>query len=123
MDENAVRFVRQFVESGKPAAVICHGPWMLVEADVVRGRTLTSFPSLKTDIQEGRRQLGRPGGRRHGRRHSVDVEAARRAGVETICVITGGFSRQELEEAGAAAVFESVDELRRNLAKTPLSSS
>ena len=52
-----------------------------------------------------------------------DVEAARRAGVETICVITGGFSRQELEDAGAAAVFESVDELRRNLAKTPLSSS
>jgi HAD superfamily hydrolase (TIGR01549 family) len=52
-----------------------------------------------------------------------DVEAARRAGVDTICVITGGFSRQELEEAGAAAVFESVDELRRNLAKTPLSSS
>jgi deglycase len=51
MDENAVRFVPQFVESGKPAAVICHGPWMLVEADVVRGRTLTSFPSLKTDIR------------------------------------------------------------------------
>jgi phosphoglycolate phosphatase-like HAD superfamily hydrolase len=51
-----------------------------------------------------------------------DIEAARRAGVATICVVTGGFSRQELEEAGAAAVFESVDELRRNLAKTPLSS-
>jgi protease I len=51
MDENAVRFVRDFVESGKPVAVICHGPWMLVEADVVRGRTLTSFPSLKTDIR------------------------------------------------------------------------
>jgi deglycase len=50
MDKNAVRFVREFVEAGKPAAVICHGPWMLVEADVVRGRTLTSFPSLKTDI-------------------------------------------------------------------------
>jgi phosphoglycolate phosphatase-like HAD superfamily hydrolase len=47
----------------------------------------------------------------------------RPSGVETICVITGGFSRQELEEAGAVAVFESVDELRRNLAKTPLSSS
>jgi phosphoglycolate phosphatase-like HAD superfamily hydrolase len=43
-----------------------------------------------------------------------DIEAARRAGVATICVITGGFSRQELVEAGAAAVFESVDELRRN---------
>ena len=51
MDENAVRFVRQFVESGKPAAVICHGPWMLVEADVVKGRTVTSWPSLKTDLR------------------------------------------------------------------------
>jgi protease I len=49
--EDAVRFVRQFVESGKPTAVICHGPWMLVEADVVRGRTVTSWPSLKTDIR------------------------------------------------------------------------
>jgi protease I len=51
MDEDAVRFTREFVEVGKPVAVICHGPWMLVEADVVRGRTLTSFPSLKTDIR------------------------------------------------------------------------
>ena len=50
-DENAVKFVRDFVEAGKPVAVICHGPWMLVEADVVRGRKLTSFPSLKTDIR------------------------------------------------------------------------
>jgi HAD superfamily hydrolase (TIGR01549 family) len=52
-----------------------------------------------------------------------DIEAARRAGVETICVITGGYSEQELREAGAAAVFESVDELRRNLDETPLFSS
>lgn len=52
-----------------------------------------------------------------------DIEAARKAGVETICVITGGWSRQELEEAGAAAVFESVEELRRNLARTQLSLS
>jgi protease I len=51
MDESAVAFVRDFIEAGKPVAVICHGPWMLVEADVVRGRTLTSFPSLKTDIR------------------------------------------------------------------------
>jgi len=47
----AVGFVRAFVEAGKPAAVICHGPWTLVEADVVRGRTLTSFPTLATDIR------------------------------------------------------------------------
>ena len=46
----AVRFVRTILEAGKPAGVICHGPWTLVEADVVRGRTLTSFPTLATDI-------------------------------------------------------------------------
>jgi len=50
-DQNAVGFVRAFVEGGKPVAVICHGPWTLVEADVVRGRTLTSWPSVKTDIR------------------------------------------------------------------------
>jgi protease I len=50
MDEDAVDFVRSFVDSGKPVGVICHGPWTLVEADAVRGRTLTSFPSLRTDI-------------------------------------------------------------------------
>jgi len=47
----AVSFVKRFFDSGKPVAAICHGPWMLVEADVVRGRTLTSSPSLKTDIR------------------------------------------------------------------------
>jgi protease I len=51
VDENAVEFVRQFFDNGKPVAAICHGPWMLVEADVVKGRTLTSWPSLKTDIR------------------------------------------------------------------------
>src|SRR5207253_7432769 len=50
-DENAVDFVRGFFEQGKPVAVICHGPWMLVEAGVVRGRTVTSWPSLQTDIR------------------------------------------------------------------------
>jgi HAD superfamily hydrolase (TIGR01549 family) len=50
-----------------------------------------------------------------------DIEAARRAGIETICVITGGFSEQELREAGATAVYESVDDLRRDLENTQLS--
>ena len=50
MDENAVSFARSFFEAGKPVAVICHGPWTLVEADVVRGRKITSWPSLRTDI-------------------------------------------------------------------------
>ena len=51
MDTDSVDFVRSFFEAGKPVSSICHGPWMLIEADVVRGRTLTSWPSLKTDIR------------------------------------------------------------------------
>jgi len=47
----AVGFVRAMFQAGKPAAVICHGPWTVVEADLVRGRTLTSWPSLRTDIR------------------------------------------------------------------------
>lgn len=51
MDGDAVRFVQDMVQAGKPVAVICHGPWTLVEADVVQGRTLTSWPSVRTDIE------------------------------------------------------------------------
>src|SRR3954466_12298013 len=51
MDEDAVRFVRGFFEQAKPVGVICHGPWTLVEADVLKGRTITSWPSLKTDSE------------------------------------------------------------------------
>jgi protease I len=51
MHEDAVAFVRAFFEAGKPVAVICHGPWTLVEADVLRGRRITSWPSLQTDIR------------------------------------------------------------------------
>ncbi len=47
----AVSFVRAFFEAGKPVGAICHGPWMLVEADVVRGRKMTSWPSLQTDLR------------------------------------------------------------------------
>jgi protease I len=50
-DENAVRFVREFFDAGKPVAAICHAPWMLVEADVARDRKLTSFWSIKTDVK------------------------------------------------------------------------
>ena len=50
-DQDAVRFVKSFFEQDKPVGVICHGPWTLVEADVVRGRTLTSWPSLQTDLR------------------------------------------------------------------------
>lgn len=51
MDEKAVAFVRAFVESGKPVGVICHGPWVMIEADVVRGRRMTSWPSVRTDLR------------------------------------------------------------------------
>jgi deglycase len=51
MDEDAASFVRSFVEQAKPIGAICHAPWMLVEADVVKGRTVTSWPSLQTDIR------------------------------------------------------------------------
>ena len=51
MDEGAVAFTRAFFEQAKPVAVICHGPWTLIEAGVLKGRTITSWPSLKTDIE------------------------------------------------------------------------
>jgi protease I len=50
-DDDAVGFVRDFFTSGKPIGVICHGPWTLVEADVLKGRKITSWPSLQTDIR------------------------------------------------------------------------
>jgi len=50
-DENVVRFVQEFFKTGKPVGVICHGPWTLVEANVVRGRTITSYPSIRTDLR------------------------------------------------------------------------
>ncbi len=50
-DERAVGLVRQFHAAGKPVAAICHGPWMLVEADIVRGKTVTSWPSIRTDLR------------------------------------------------------------------------
>lgn len=50
-DENAVAFVRAFIDAGKPVAAICHGPWVLVEADAVRGRRMTSYHSIRTDLR------------------------------------------------------------------------
>lgn len=51
MDEDAVAFAKAFFQAHKPVAVICHGAWILIEADVVRGRTITSYPSLRTDLR------------------------------------------------------------------------
>jgi protease I len=50
-EERAARFVRHFFDAGKPIAAICHAPWLLIEADVVRGRRVTSYPSLRTDLR------------------------------------------------------------------------
>src|SRR5215218_2732659 len=51
MDETVVATIRAFAESGKPVAAICHGPWLLVEADVIRGRRVTGWPSIRTDLR------------------------------------------------------------------------
>ena len=51
VDDEAVAFVHEFFAQGKPVGAICHGPWTLIEADVVRGRTVTSWPSLQTDLR------------------------------------------------------------------------
>ncbi len=51
MDKKAVDFVKQFTDAGKPVAAICHGPWTLIEAGAVRGKTITSWPSLQTDLK------------------------------------------------------------------------
>ncbi len=51
MDDDAVAFIKGFFEAGKPVGAICHAPWTLVEADVLKGRTITSWPSLQTDIR------------------------------------------------------------------------
>jgi len=51
MEDKAVQLVKDFVSAGKPVAAICHGPWLLVEADVVRGKTVTSWPSVRTDLR------------------------------------------------------------------------
>jgi protease I len=57
MDENVIGFLQKFFADAKPVGVICHGPWSLVEADLVRGRTLTSYPSLRTDIRNAGGQV------------------------------------------------------------------
>ena len=63
MDQDVLSFVRDVFKDGKPVGVICHGPWTLVEADLVDGRTLTSFPSLRTDIRNAGGHCRRRGGR------------------------------------------------------------
>ncbi len=61
MNPEAVSFVKHFTDTGKPVAAICHGPWTLIEAGAVEGHTMTSWPSLKTDLNNAGRRLGRQG--------------------------------------------------------------
>jgi protease I len=81
MDPRAVQFVKRFFDDGKPIAVICHGPWTLVEADVVRGVTMTSWPSVKMDLQKRRSKMGGSGGRRRSW-HRLVAEAGRHSRVQ-----------------------------------------
>jgi len=57
LEEKAVTLVKAFAQSGKPIAAICHGPWLLVEADVVKGKTVTSWPSIRTDLRNAGAQV------------------------------------------------------------------
>jgi protease I len=87
-NEKAVRFVRSIFTAEKPLAAICHGPWMLVEADVVRGRTVTSWPSLQTDLENaGATWVDRPVVTEQGlvtSRNPDDIPAFSRKVVEEI---------------------------------------
>ena len=93
MDPRAVRFVADFFAAGKPVGVICHGPWTLVEADVVRGRTITSWPSLQTDI----RNAG-------GDWVDEEVVVDERAGLEPQARRPAGLLRGDLEQFAKAEV-------------------
>jgi protease I len=105
MNEDAVRFTRSFFEAGKPVAAICHGPWTLVEADVVRDRTLTSWPSLETDIRNaGGNWVDEEVHVDHGlvtSRKPDDLPAFCDKLVEEIC--EGKHEEQALQTAGAGA--------------------
>lgn len=97
LDPRAVAFVRAFFARSRPVAAICHGPWMLVEADVVSGRTLTSWPSLRTDIvNAGGRWVDEPvhvDGRLVTSRQPDDLDAFCAAAVEVFASARAGTLR------------------------------
>ncbi len=86
LEPRAVRFVRSFFDAGKPVAAICHGPWTLIDADVVRGRTLTSYPSIQADLKNaGARWVDREvvtDGNLVTSRKPDDIPAFNRAAIE-----------------------------------------
>jgi len=102
MHTNVIELVKRFASEGKPVAAICHGPWLLVEADLIRGRTVTGWPSIRTDLKNaGARVVDEPAavdGNIITRRNPGDVEAFTEALVKLI-------ERQEaLTETSAVAV-------------------
>ena len=104
LDEKAVAFVKAFVTAGKPIAAICHGPWMLINAEGVRGKTLTSWPSLQTDL-------------RNAGATWVDQEVAtgRQARHDRECLAKAGLHHRPVRKPGQAIAVGHVDQhvLRR----------
>jgi protease I len=97
MEEQAVAFVRAFVSAGKPVAAICHGPWLLAEADALQGRRVTSYPSLKTDLRNaGAEWVDEEVVVDHGlitSRRPDDIPAFSRAVIEEVKNAAGGQER------------------------------
>src|SRR3954471_7647423 len=109
MEPAAVQFVRDFVQSGKLVASICHGPWSFVEADVARGRRLTSWPSVRTDLRNAgpRCGLGGERGGRHRRQHHDEPVPPRPAGL----LRTHGAGvrrRPEVRQGGGSGLTSSI---------------
>ena len=88
MHGKAIELIRQFARQGKPVAAICHGPWLLVEADLLRGRTATSWPSIRTDLRNaGAKVVDQPAvidGNIVTSRNPQDVEAFTKALIDLV---------------------------------------
>src|SRR3546814_21200789 len=84
MEEQVVYMVKKFVDAGKPVGVICHGPWLLAEADVIRGRTVTSWPSIRTDLKNAGAEVIARKVATHGTRATSRQPAAIRASPDAL---------------------------------------
>lgn len=106
MNPKAVEFVRQFVQSDKPIAAICHGPWTLIEASAVRGRTLTSWPSLKTDLRNAGANWVDQDSVRDGHlvtsRKPDDIPAFNREMIQLFAIEGPGRSAESVRESAAS---------------------
>lgn len=116
-NERAVEFVSEFFQEHKPVASICHGPWMLAEADAIRGRRLTSYPSLKTDlINAGGDWVDQEVVTDQGlvtSRHPGDLKAFCDKMIEEFS--EGKHQEQELHRGGPASGYRGTDEPRPSL--------